>query len=161
MSPQIRSLSAIRLTTDDLSHFVPRLISSQQIYSPTAPRKPSCTFGWRDRWWLNNTPAQTVVVSYWLFASDEEALTAATEGRTRLSAQTVLINGRRESIYQPLNADELLGDGAWQAHRNYLFARRNLLVLVAEFGHQVSSQTTASIAQKILEKIDNQLTPEN
>ncbi len=158
MNTTITNLTFIRLTAEDLSEFAPRLSSVQQIYSPTAPRKPACIVGWRERWWLNNTPARQVMLNYWLFASDEEALIAADEGRPRLSARTVLINGRRESIYQPSkDADSLLGDRVWQAEHNFLFVRQNVVVWVAEFGKQVPLQTTLSIARKILEKIDNQL----
>ena len=147
MSIQITDLSAIQLTGDDLSDF-----------SPTAPGKPACALGWRDRWCFNNTPAQTLAISYWLFASDEEALSAATKGRLQLSARTAIINGSRESIYLPqskIEADSLLTDRVWQGDGNFLFVRRN----VAEFGKQISPKTTLSIARRILEKIHNELTP--
>jgi hypothetical protein len=155
---QITDLTTIRLTADDLSEFAPRFVSAQQIYSPTAPRKPACVSGWREHWWLNNRPGQHLVINYWLFASDDEALIAADEGRLRFSARTVLINGQRQSIYQPSKeADRLLGDRVWQADHNFLFVRRNIVVLVAEFGKQVASQMTLSIARKILDKIDHQV----
>jgi hypothetical protein len=162
MSIQITDLSAIQLTGDDLSDFSPRLTSAQPIYSPTAPGKPACVLGWRDRWCFNNAPAQTLAISYWLFASDEEALSAAAKGRLRLSARTVLINGSHESIYLPqskIEADSLLADRVWQGDGNFLFVRRNIAGLVAEFGKQISPKTTLSIARRILEKIHNELTP--
>jgi hypothetical protein len=160
----ITDLSEIRLVAEELSEFSPRLVSSQPIYSLTSPRKPICTIGWRDRWRLNNSPAQVIAISYWIFASVEEALTAADVGRRWLSAQTVLINGRREPIYQPLKGEKIVPQGqlsltrfparsAWQANHNFLFVQRNVVVLVAEFGKQVPPQTTLFIARKILDKI--------
>ena len=89
------TLEQIQLTTDDLADVAARHVSSQEIYSPTAPKAPSAQFGWRDRWWLNQTAAAAVAIHYWFFESDTEACTAADEGRFRLSAQTVPKPGGR------------------------------------------------------------------
>ena len=94
---------SIQLTADDLADTGARHASAQEIYSPTAPRRPNAQFGWRDRWWLNHTAAQQVVINYWFFESHDEAHTAAVEGRYRLSAQTLPKWGGWDSVYQPLS----------------------------------------------------------
>ena len=152
------TLESIQLTTDDLADVAARHTSSQEIYSPTAPREPSAQFGWRDRWWLNHTAAQQVAINYWFFASHDEARRAADEGRFRLSAQTVRKLGGRESIYQPPPDDKHgLGDVVWQAGANFLFVQQTVVVLIAEIGGQVSEETTLHIAQKISTKIQGAL----
>ncbi len=152
------TLEAIQLTSDDLADVAARRASAQEIYSPTAPRRPIAQFGWRDRWWLNHTAAQQVVINYWFFKSHDEARTAADEGRFRLSAQTVSTLGGRDSIYQPPSNDKHgLGDVVWQAGANFLFVEQTIVVLVAEIGGQVLEETTLHIAQRISEKIQNAL----
>ena len=152
------TLDAIQLTPDDLVDVVARRTSAQEIYSPTAPRRPVAQFGWRDRWWLNHTAAQQVVINYWFFESHDEACTAADEGRFRLSAQTVPKLGGRDSIYQPPSNDKHgLGDVVWQAGANFLFVQETIVVLVAEIGGQVPKETTLQIAQKISKKIQSAL----
>lgn len=154
-TPHITELGQIQLTADDLSPFDAHLATATESYSPTAPRKPVCTLGWRERWWLHNSAGQQVVINYWVFASSEDAQTAADEGRIWLSTRTVWVRGRRESIYQLSEATERLkGAKAWQADHNFLFVKENVLVLVAEFGKQVPQETTLAIATKILEKIE-------
>ncbi len=151
----ITELEQILLTADDLTPFDAHLSTAMELYSPTAPRKPLCTLGWRERWWLHNSASQQVMISYWLFESSEEAQTAGDQGRPWLSTKTVWVQGRRESIYQPSEATERLkGAKAWQADHNFLFVKENVLVLVAEFGKQVPQETTLAIATKILEKIE-------
>lgn len=148
------TLEQIQLTTDDLADVAARHVSSQEIYSPTAPKAPSAQFGWRDRWWLNQTAAATVAIHYWFFESKDKACTAADEGRFRLSARTVPKLGGRDSIYQPPpNNKHGLGDIVWQAGANFLFVQDSIVILVAEIGGQVSADTTLQIAQKIFLKI--------
>ena len=152
------TLESIQLTTSDLSEYSARLSSTQEIYSPTAPAKPIAQLGWRDRWWLNNAPAEQVVLNYWFFASSDEAHTAADEGRLRFSPRTVLKIGGRESIYQPVSDAQIgLGDTVWQAGANWLFVRDTIVVLVTEIGGQVDAETTLQIAHKIHQKIENAL----
>ena len=152
------TLEAIQLTSDDLVDVAARRASAQEIYSPTAPRRPIAQFGWRDRWWLNHTAAQQVVINYWFFESHDEARTAADDGRFRLSAQTVPKLGGRDSIYQPPSNDKHgLGDVVWQAGANFLFVQQAIVVLVAEIGGQVPEETTLHIAQKISKKIQSTL----
>ena len=151
------TLERIQLTTDDLADVASaRHASSQELYSPTAPKSPTAQFGWRDRWWLNQTASESVAINYWFFASNDEAYVAADEGRFRLSAQTVLKSGRRDSIYQPPSHDKHeLGNTVWQAGANFLFVHQTVVVLVAETGGKVSEDTTLHIARKILEKINS------
>ena len=152
------TLESIQLTTADLSEFSARLSSTQELYSPTAPAKPIAQFGWRDRWWLNHAPAEQVAINYWFFQSADEAYTAAHVGRTRLSAKVVSKFGGHESIYQSVPKDQVeLGDSVWQAGANWLFVRDTIVVLVAEIGGQVSTETTLQIAHKVLNKIENVL----
>ena len=152
------TLESIQLTTDDLVDVAARHTSAQEIYSPTAPRRPTAQFGWRDRWWLNHTATQQVVINYWFFESHDEAHTAADEGRFRLSAQTVPKLGGRDSIYQPPPDDKHgLGDVVWQAGANFLFVQQTIVVLVAEIGGQVPEETTLHIAKKISKKIQSAL----
>ena len=146
-------ISDMRLAAEDFSVFSPRFVSSQVIYSPTSPKAPACTAGWRDRWWLHGTPAQQVAISYWIFANDTDAQTAAEAGRWRLSARTVLVNYRHESIYRPLADDSLKVQQAWQADANVLFVHMNVVVLVAAYGNQVSRETTHFIAKQIIGKM--------
>ncbi len=149
-------LEHIQLTSDDLADVAGRHVSSQELYSPTAPKSPTAQFGWRDRWWLNQSASASVAIHYWFFASDNEAHTAADEGRFRLSAQTVLKPGGRDSIYQPPpNNEHGLGDVVWQAGANFLFVQRTVVILVSETGGKVSADTTLQIARKILEKINS------
>ena len=150
------TLEDIQLTTDDLADVAARRASSQELYSPTAPKSPAAQFGWRDRWWLNQTAAESVAIHYWFFASDDEACTAADEGRFRLSAQTVPKLGGRDSIYQPPpNDDHGLGNTVWQAGANFLFVQHAIIILVAETGGKVPEDTTLRIARKIFEKINS------
>ena len=150
------TLERIQLTTDDLADVASaHHASSQELYSPTAPKSPAAQFGWRDRWWLNQTASESVAINYWFFASHDEACVAADEGRFRLSAQTVLKSGKRDSIYQPPSDDKHgLGNTVWQASANFLFVHQTVVVLVAETGGKVSEDTTLHIARKILEKIN-------
>ena len=149
------TLESIQLTSDDLKDVAARHASAQELYSPTAPKPPVAEFGWRDRWWLNNSAGRQVALHYWFFASHDEACTAADEGRLRLSARTVSKFGGHESIYQPPPNDEHgLGDMVWQAGANFLFVQQTVVVLVAEIGGRVSEETTLRIAQTILEKIN-------
>ncbi len=153
------TFESIQLTADDLKDLVARHASAQELYSPTAPKPPIAQFGWRDRWWLNNSASQQVAIHYWFFESHDAARTAADEGRVRLSAKTVLTFSGYDSIYQPPpNSEHGLGDVVWQAGANFLFVQQALVVLVAEIGGEVSEETTLHIAQKILKKIDDAVT---
>lgn len=155
------TLEHIQLTSDDLVDVAARYASSQELYSPTAPKAPAAQFGWRDRWWLNQTAAASVAIHYWFFESNDEACMAADEGRFRLSAQTVPKLGGRDSIYQPSsNNKHGLGDVVWQAGANFLFVQQTVVILVSETGGKVSADTTLHIARKILEKINNALASE-
>ena len=148
------TLEQIQLTIDDLADVAARHASSQELYSPTAPKSPVAQFGWRDRWWLNQTAAESVAIHYWFFESDDEARVAADEGRFRLSAQTVSQFGGRDSIYQcPPNNEHRLGNTVWQAGANFLFVQQTVVILVAETGGRVSADTTLHIARKIFLKI--------
>ena len=152
------TLESIQLTIDDLADVAARHTSAQEIYSPTSPGRPTAQFGWRDRWWLNHTAAQQVVINYWFFESHDEARTAADEGRFRLSAQTMPKLGGRDSIYQPpSNNKHGLGNIVWQAGANFLFVQQTIVVLVAEIGGQVPEETTLHIAKKISQKIKSAL----
>ena len=155
------TLESIQLTSDDLADVVARHASSQELYSLTAPKPPAAQFGWRDRWWLNQTAAAAVAINYWFFESNDEACAAADAGRFRLSAQTVLKFGERDSIYQPPPDDRHgLGNMVWQAGANFLFVQQTVVVLVAETGGKVSEDTTLRIARKILEKINTAMASE-
>ena len=152
------TLESIQLTAEELSEYSARLSSSQELYSPTAPAKPIALFGWRDRWWMNNKPAEQVALHYWFFDSADDANTAAEVGRTRFTSRTLPKIGGRVSIYQPVSSDKIeLGDSVWQAGANWLFVRESIVVLVAEIGGQISAETTLQIAHKILEKIEKSL----
>ena len=148
------TLESIRLTESDLQDYRPYLSSAQQIYSPSSPKAPACLIGWRDRWWLQGKPRQNLAINYWLFESEEDARIAVEEGRTRLSSRSVMINGKREPIYQPYADPTKIFNGlAWQADNNFLFSTYDIAVLVREYGKQVPVETTLSIAKKVLEKI--------
>ena len=154
-------LEHIQLTSDDLADVAARHASSQELYSPTAPKSPTAQFGWRDRWWLNQTAAASVAIHYWFFESNDEARVAADEGRFRLSAQTVPKLGGRDSIYQPSsNNKHGLGDVVWQAGANFLFVQHTVVILVSETGGKVLEDTTLHIARKILKKINNAIASE-
>jgi len=149
------TLESIQLTVGDLLDVAARHASAQELYSPTAPKPPTAQFGWRDRWWLNHSAAQQLVINYWFFQSPDAARTAADAGRFRLSARTVPKFGGRESIYQPPpNEGHGLGDIVWQAGANFLFVRHTVVVLVAEIGGKIPAKTTLRIACKIRKKID-------
>ena len=150
------TLESIQLTVDDLKDVGARHASAQELYSPTAPKPPVARFGWRDRWWLNNSAAQQVAIHYWFFESHDEACAAADAGRLRLSAKTVSKFGGHESIYQPpLHNAHGLGEVVWQAGANFLFVQGTVVVLVSEIGGRVSEETTLRVAHKILEKINS------
>lgn len=152
------TLESIQLTESDLSEYSARLSSQQELYSLTAPAKPIAQFGWRDRWWLNDAPAEQIALNYWFFQTADEAFTAADTGRVRLSAQSLAKFGGRESIYQPIDNEQVdLGDSVWQAGANWLFVRATVVVLVAEIGGQIPEETTLEIASKIQSKLDNLL----
>ena len=156
------TLEDIQLTIADLADVEARHASSQELYSPTAPKSPSAQFGWRDRWWLNQTASASVAIHYWFFESNDEARIAADEGRFRLSAQTVPKLGGRDSIYQPPPNDRHgLGNTVWQAGANFLFVQHTAVILVAETGGKVSANTTLRIARKILEKINSAMASES
>ncbi len=151
-------LESIQLTESDLSEYSARLSSQQELYSLTAPAKPIAQFGWRDRWWLNDTPSEQVALNYWFYDTADEANSAADTGRVRLSAQSLSKFGGRESIYQPIDNDEVeIGDSVWQAGANWLFVRDTVVVLVAEIGGQIPVETTLEIARKIKRKLDSLL----
>jgi len=148
------TLESIRLAEGDLQDYRPYFSSAQEIYSPTSPKDPACLIGWRDRWWLHGKPGQNLAINYWLFESEEDARTAVEEGRTRLSSRSVMINGKREPIYQPFADPTKIFNGlVWQADHNFLFSTHDIAVLVMESGKQVPVETTLSIAKKVLEKI--------
>ena len=152
------TLESIQLTESDLSEYSARLSSQQELYSLTAPAKPIALLGWRDRWWLNHMPSEQIALHYWIYQTADEAYTAADSGRLRISAQTLLKLGGRESVYQPVDSDQVeLGDSVWQAGANWLFVRETVVVLVAEIGGQIPEETTFEIARKIQNKLDNLL----
>ena len=152
------TLESIQLTESDLSDFSARLSSQQELYSLTAPAKPIAQFGWRDRWWLNRSPAAQIALNYWFYQTADEAYTAADTGRVRLSAQSLAKFGGRESIYQPVDNDQVeIGDSVWQAGANWLFVRDTVVILVAEIGGQIPAETTLEIARKIKNKLDSLL----
>lgn len=154
------TLEAIQLTSEEMSEYSARLSSSQELYSPTAPAKPIAVFGWRDRWWLNDKPAEQVALHYWFFDSADDASTAAEAGRTRFTSRTLSKIGGRISIYQPISSDQIkLGDSVWQAGANWLFVKESIVVLVAEIGGQITAETTLQLARKVLEKIEKSLPP--
>ena len=74
----------------------------------------------------------------------------------RISARQRFINGTRQSIYQP-ETSLLTADCTWRAERNILFVRSNILILVSESGHKIELTVTIDNAQKILNKIEAQL----
>ncbi len=149
------TLESIQLTEADLSEYAARLSSQQELYSLTAPAKPIAQFGWRDRWWLNHAPAQQIALNYWFYKTADEANTAADTGRYRLSAQSLAKFGGRESIYQPIDNDQIkIGDAVWQAGANWLFVHNTVVVLVAEIGGKITEETTLEIARKIQTKLD-------
>ena len=152
------TLESIQLTESDLSEYSARLSSQQELYSLTAPAKPIAQFGWRDRWWLNDTPSEQIALNYWFYETADEANSAADTGRVRLSAQSLSKFGGRESIYQPIDNDEVeIGDSVWQTGANWLFVRDTVVILVAEIGGQIPVETTLEIARKIQRKLDSLL----
>ena len=90
------TLESIQLTTDDLADVAARHTSAQEIYFPTAPRRPTAQFGWRDRWWLNHTAAQQVTINYWFFESHDEARTAADEEGKKVPSITM---GQQSALF--------------------------------------------------------------
>ena len=152
------TLESIQLRESDLSDYSARLSSQQELYSLTAPAKPIAQFGWRDRWWLNDAPAEQIALNYWFYETADEANSAADTGRVRLSAQSLSRFGGRESVYQPVDNDQVeIGDSVWQAGANWLFVRDTVVVLVAEIGGQIPAETTLEIARKIQSKLDDLL----
>ena len=152
------TLESIQLTSDDLLEYSASLSSSQELYSPTAPAEPIALFGWRDRWWLNKKPAEQVAIHYWFFDSTDKANTAANEGRTRLTSRTLLKLGGHVTTYQPVSLNETnLGDSVWQSGANWLFVRDTIVILVAEIGGLITAETTLAIANKVLQKIEKEL----
>ncbi len=148
-------LETIQLTESDLSEYSARLSSTQELYSLTAPAKPIAQFGWRDRWWLNDVPAEQIAINYWFYQTPDEANTAADIGRVRLTSRTLPKFGGYQTAYQPVSNDQLeLGDSVWQYGANWLFVRGTVVVLVAEIGGQITSETTLQIARKILDKLN-------
>jgi len=155
----IKILDSIKLTNDEMP--VPaRLSSSRPILSPASPSKsrPKCLAGWCDRWWINNEPGKNVAIHYWIFESPQDAKQVAVEGRKYLSARSIYIDGKWESIYQPeTKIESMFGDKTWSWKNNILFVKNNAVVLVSEPGQQVELETIRSIARKIEEKLDTAL----
>ena len=139
-------LSDIRLSESDLPDA--RLSSSQRLYSPTAPSPPKAEIGWRDRWWIEGEPSRCVAIHYWIFDDPSSAYQAAAEGRRRLSARQILVDGQLHSIYQPIDPPAC-GEACWQALHNILFVRASVTVLVAESGQKVSLGETLRIADLV------------
>ena len=150
------TLDQIRLTIDDLAQYNPKLSSSQVLLSPIAPKPSQCNFGWRDRWWLHKSSAQNLSLNYWKFASADEAMRVSDISRNRLSARQCFINGIRQSVYQP-ERGLLITDRIWRAESSLLFVRSYMLILVSESGKKIEFSTITAIAQKILDKIEAQL----
>lgn len=150
------SLESIQLTESDLSEYSAHLSSQQELYSLTAPAKPIAQFGWRDRWWLYRAPSKQIALHYWFYQTTDEAYTAADAGRLRIAAQTLSKFGGHESVYQPVDSNQIeLGDSVWQAGANWLFVHETVVVLVAEIGGQIPVETTLEIAIKIQKKLEN------
>lgn len=155
MSIMNLTLESIQLTETDLSDYSARLSSTQELYSLTAPAKPIALFGWRDRWWLNDAPAEQLSLNYWFYETSDDAHTAADIGRVRLTSHTLPKFGGHQTVYQPISNDKLkLVDSAWQYGANWLFVRDTVVVLVAEIGGQITAETTLQVAGKILDKLN-------
>jgi len=153
----IKRLDLIKITDDEMPVSA-RLSSSRPILSPTSPADPECLDGWCDRWWIDNKPGKNVAIHYWIFESPKDAEQVAVEGRKYLSARSIYIDGKWESIYQPeTDTESVFGDKTWSWKNNILFVKSNVVVLVSEPGLQVELATIRSIARKIEEKIDTAL----
>ncbi|HIE28606.1 TPA: hypothetical protein EYP66_15110 [Candidatus Poribacteria bacterium] len=150
----IEHLDSIQLTDDEMP--VPaRLSSSRPILSPTSPAEPECLAGFCDRWWIDNRPGKNVAIHYWIFDSPKDADLAAVKGRRYISARSIYIDGKWESVYQPeTELEGMFGDKTFSWQNNILFVKSNVLVLVSEPGQQVELETIRSIARKIEAKLD-------
>lgn len=149
------TIDSIAVTTDDLPELNMRLISSRQIFSLTAPAEPKSISGRRDRWWLYGDSGKTLILSYWIFESPEDAMQAVTKGIYRITARRLSVHNGRESMYQPETESEwILGDNTWRDGSNILFVKDRVVVLVRESGKNISLTTTRNIALEILEKIE-------
>ncbi len=154
----VKYLRSIRLTAEEMPIPNMWLSSSRLIKSPTAPSEPWSISGWCDRFWIDKKPGKNATVRYWIFASSEEAEEAATEGRRRLSAKMIYVDGKREPIYQmATEPEDLIGDLTWRANNNILFVKGNVVVLVSESGRTVDVDTIRKIAKSIEEKIQSVL----
>lgn len=150
----IKDLDSIKLTNDELPVSA-RLSSSRPILSPMSPAEPKCLAGYCDRWWINSEPGKNVAIHYWIFASPQDAEQVAVEGRKYLSARSIYLDGKWESIYQPeTKIESMFGDKTWSWKNNILFVNSNVVVLVSEPGQQVELAIIRSIARKIEAKID-------
>ena len=150
----VKYLSSIRLTEEEMSVLNAWLSSSRPIKSPTSPSDPASITGWCDRFWIDKKPGQNVAVRYWIFESFEHAEKAATDGRNRLSAKMIYVDGRRESIYQmATEPEDSIGDLTWRANNNILFVKGNVVVLASESGRSVDVDTIRQIAKSVEEKI--------
>jgi len=150
----IEYLDLIKITNDEMP--VPaRLSSSRPILSPISPADPECLAGCCDRWWIDNKPGKNVAIHYWIFASPQDAEEVAVKGRNYISARSMYLDGKWESVYQPeTNNEGMFGDKTWSWKNSIFFVKGNVIVLVSEPGQQVELATIRSIARKIEEKID-------
>jgi len=158
ISMTVKYLRSIRITAEEMPIQNMWLSSSRPIKSPTAPSEPWSLAGWCDRFWIDKKPGENVAVRYWIFESVEQAEEAATEGRKRLSAKMIYVDGKREPIYQmATEPEDVIGDVTWRANNNILFVKSNVVVLVSESGRNVDVDTIRKIAKSIEEKIQSVL----
>ena len=149
------TIDSVIVTNEDLPELNMRLISSRRIFSITAPDKPKSVSGRRDRWWINGDSGKTLVLSYWIFESSEEAIEASVKGRYRITPRRFSIHEGRKSVYQPETQSEwIFGDNTWRFGSNILFVKDRIVVLVQESGRNIPLTTTRNIAWEILEKIE-------
>jgi len=152
------TIDSIAVTTNDLPELNMRLISSRPIFSLTAPAEPKSISGRRDRWWIDGDVGKTLILHYWIFASPDDAMRAAMEGRLRITARRLSIHEGRESVYQFETESELiLSDAIWRDGSNILFVRDKVVVLVRESGKNISLTTTQNVAWEIVDKIEKAL----
>ena len=157
----VRSLDAVVLTAKDLPTLEEDLSVRRSMSGIEA--RPATVDG-LDHSWDGSLPEEHICVRYWLFGSVAEARTAADSWRDFISAGTVEIDGRIESVYQPEpNAEEVIGDATWRPANSapIWFVKSNVLVFIGAGRPEVNQLPfTRSVARKIVAKIEAALPQE-